>query len=177
MGKKYFQKDEAARPYVVMPQVIRTPYKIFRITSMALLLCIVNSSLATAFETTKASGLVLEKEQTNSSSHTPLASPYSRKDERLSPCLTFLSRTSVAPKQDVGTGNNRQFAGDAAVPAALGLFFGVRIVLGPKEVIPASQRRIQIGPELRGASDRGGSYALAIAAYRKCQKEEFLKSR
>ncbi len=175
MGKTY-QKQGLTRSRVILPRVVRTPRQIFRILCAALLCCILNVSLAHAIETTKASGLLLEKKQTNFSSHTPLSSPFSRKDEKASPCLKFLSHSSVPPKQNVSAGNTRQIAGKAAVPAALGLVFGVRLVLGPKEIVPSS-KRVQIGPEIRGVASNGNSYALAVAAYRKCQKEEFLKSR
>ncbi len=177
MGKIYFHKNKQSTPRVSLPRIIRAPHQMFRILSLAVLCAALNISLAHAIETTKASGLLTEKEQTAYSSLSPHSSPFSRKDKRLSPCLKFLSHGSVSPKQDVGAGNNRQLAGAAAVPAALGLVFGVRLVLGPKEIVPSS-KRVQIGPEIRGFShDNTQSYALAIAAYRKCEKEEFLRSR
>lgn len=147
----------------VMPRVIRTPRQIFRLLSLITLCTVLNISVAHAIETTKASGLVIEKGQTLNSS---LSSSSQNS------CHQYLSVNYVPPKHNINAGMND----NAAVPAALGLVFAVRLVLGPKEIVPSS-KRIQIGPEIRGSNDKGNSYALAIAAYRNCQKQEFLKSR
>lgn len=169
----------------IAPRVIRTPQKIFRIICMATALCVVNISLASAIETTKASALldrnVVEKKQ-RILSLTPHSSPVSRNDKKENPCLSFLSVTSVPPKHgskdryDVG---RQPRAGNATVPVALGLFLGARLALIPSQA-PQKDRalshRLQIGPEIRGISRHGNSHALAVAAYRKCQKQEFLKA-
>lgn len=181
----------------VLPRVIRTPVKTFRILCaaycppaarilcFALTLCILNTSMAGAIETTKASGLFLEERKGHTSSLSN-NSPLSRKSMQesaplrsplSSSCLKLLS-LNASPKHKNDTGRrlgSRTSSGNAAVPVALGLFFGARLALGPKKITPSS-KRFQIGPELRGTSHSGHSYALAVAAYRKCEKEGFLNA-
>lgn len=180
-----------------MPRVIRTPAQIFRVICVpycrpiirsvcfALTLCVLNTSMAGAIETTKASGLFLEERKGYTSSLSN-KSPLSRKSQQesapprspiSSSCLKLLS-LNASPKHKGNAGRrlgSRSSSGTAAVPVALGLFFGARLALGPKEITPSS-KRFHIGPELRGTSQNGNSYALAVAAYRKCEKEGFLNA-
>lgn len=160
MGKINVQKNDKH----LMPRVIRTPRLTFRILCMTILCCAFNSPMALAIETTKASGLVLGKGQAPNSSLTSQNS-----------CRKYLSSNYVSPKHSHDIGVTK----GATVPVALGLFLGVRIALIPSPAPQKGQklsRNVQIGPEIRGVSSTGNSYALAVAAYRKCQKEEFLKT-
>lgn len=68
---------------------------------------------------------------------------------------------------------DRRSAGKAT---ALGLIFGVRFALGPKEVMKNAKGR-DVTFEIRdaGGLDNGGSHALAIADYRRCKNEQTLR--
>ena len=65
---------------------------------------------------------------------------------------------------------------EKAAPVAVGLMLGVRVALGPKEIIK-NNPRVTTGPELFAKSNGGApSYALAIAAYRDCKNARALFS-
>lgn len=180
-----------------MPRVIRTPAKNFRvlcaahcppvtrIVCLALSFCVLNTSMAGAIETTNSSGLFLEERKgytyavsnnsplsrTSTQESAPLRSPLS------SSCSKLLS-LNASPKHKDIAGRRlgaRTSSGNAAVPVALGLFFGARLALGPKEITPSS-KRFHLGPQIRATLRGGNSYALAVAAYRKCEKEGFLNA-
>lgn len=59
--------------------------------------------------------------------------------------------------------------------AALGVVFGIRFALGPKEVTHSKSRsRVKVGvwqPE-----DYNGAHALAVADYRRCKNDQALKA-
>ena len=87
-------------------------------------------------------------------------------------CRSLLNSVhfNAGPSQDMD--RDRRAAGKAA---ALGLVFGVRFALGPKEVRPAgSQDRAQFG--FWQPRHGSGAEALAIADYRRCRNEQALKA-
>jgi hypothetical protein len=183
MGKNTVHKKASACRKSPISRVIRAPGYIVRISAFTLLFCILNAGFSQAIETTKATGLVYQKGQgPHSSLRSPQSPSLSRNGDRQqtpSPCLSLLtSAKNVSPKHSFDAGS-RHHAGKAAVPVALGLFLGVRLALIPSPAPLKDQKlsqRLRIGPEIRGVSSHGNSYALAVAAYRKCQKEEFLKT-
>jgi hypothetical protein len=66
---------------------------------------------------------------------------------------------------------------DAAKATAVGLVFGVRFALGPKEVIKKKGKKSSsIGVWQLEDSQTGGYKALAVAEYRRCKNEEAIKS-
>lgn len=67
----------------------------------------------------------------------------------------------------------RQIKKTASV--ALGLFLGVRVALGPKEVVQ-DNKRVQFSSEIRSTRAGGHNHALAIASYRACKNNQALKS-
>ena len=80
-------------------------------------------------------------------------------------CLPLLKATQSDPR-DIVTQDVRPDAGQAA---ALGLIFGVRYALGPKETTRAR-------PASKGMEngDLSGDRALAVAEYRRCRSEQLL---
>jgi len=170
MGKITVQKIKDGK--LCLPRVIRTSKCLFRICSLALMLSIspgiLNVTSSYAIETTKASGLVLGKGQ---DSHSSLSSSQNS-------CRKHLSSNYAPPKHGLDIGSKSSMDDRATVPVALGIFLGMRIALIPSSASGKIQksRNVQIGPEIRGISKNGNRHALSIAAFRKCQKEEFLKA-
>jgi hypothetical protein len=83
-------------------------------------------------------------------------------------CLPLLKTAAQPDTRNIITQDVRPDAGQAA---ALGLIFGVRYALGPKEAT-------RPGPALKGTAnaDLSGDRALAIAEYRRCRSEQLLTS-
>lgn len=85
------------------------------------------------------------------------------------PCLPLLDRADHAASLSAMDRNQRSAGRSAAPTAALGFVLGLRLALGPKEVLK-NRPRVQVGPELV-QSDNGRSYALSIASYRQCKNQ------
>lgn len=119
-----------------------------------------------ALETTKANGLVKEAVY-SSSKHNA--------HKRVDACQALLlSDRSAAPSLVPASSAVGRPQGSSRNSAGIGLVFGIRIALGSHVVIPANSR-VQIGPELRFGSGSHSARALAIASYRRCKSEQFLK--
>ncbi len=161
-------------PLFMPSRVIKARYRMVRIFLSALVCMIfLSTAPAGAIETTKASALVTEEMRAVRPLSFTKSSPLAQADV----CLSFLHAARLSPGVSARNGaaqsQTRRPVGKTAVPVALGFFLGVRIALGPREVVKSS-KRVQIGPELRTASNGGASYALAIAAYRRCKNEHAL---
>ena len=153
------------------PRAIKVHHRMFRIFLSFLAFMILSTSVpASAFETTKASALVTEEMRAKTLSFTQKVPHETRDSQKADPCLPLLQ----ARRQSFGGSKlgfqHRRPVGKTATPVALGLVLGIRVALGPKNVVTSSDR-VQIGPEIR--TDRVGSdnYALAIAAYRSCKNK------
>ncbi len=87
-------------------------------------------------------------------------------------CLAMLKavRASAPPS---AMDQHRRHAGQAA---ALGLVFGVRFALGPKEPVRRSARQSGARLDVWQTEDVSGRHALAIADYRRCQNEKALEA-
>ena len=83
------------------------------------------------------------------------------------PLLKSIRHTSSSTAMD----RNQRTAGKAA---ALGLVFGMRFALEPSQKLKPSKPRLDIWQHQKGIG--GDQRALAIADYRRCQKEKALKS-
>lgn len=130
---------------------------------------IVSASPLHAIETIKASALKLDLEQGRNTFSQ--SSPSATADS----CLPLLRQVRLSPSGSVNNGQSQRSAGTkASMPVTLGFLIGVRVALGPKEVVKPG-RRVQIGPELVQRYDTGESYALAIAEYRRCKNAKALK--
>ncbi|HPF78095.1 MAG TPA: hypothetical protein PLF01_02275 [Alphaproteobacteria bacterium] len=167
--------DKGISPYRLThkaSRAIKVRHKIFRIFSGVMasifLVSAVPASVG-AMETTKASALVLEELGAKDLSFTK-KSPH---EAQADPCLPLLHARRLSPGASAMGFNNRRPVGKTATPVALGLVLGIRIALGPKDVVKPSER-VQIGPEIR--TDRVGddNYALAVAAYRGCKNRHTL---
>lgn len=93
-------------------------------------------------------------------------------------CLPLLSSMRHAPSRSAMDRNQR----DAGKAAALGLIFGVRFALQPSKTSnnsDASDARLgfwQPDTPQVGAKDDHNRSALAVVAYRQCQKEQALQA-
>lgn len=129
---------------------------------------------AFAIETTKASALTLEEMRKDYTFSYTQKSPQTA---QVDPCLSYLNAhlsPDVKHKDFNDQSEYQRPAGKKAVPVALGLVLGVRIALGPRELVSSSQR-VQIGPEIRSNVSGSNPRALAIAAYRGCKNKQTLK--
>lgn len=138
----------------------------------ALFFSLVSVSSVGAIETIKASALQLHlaSEQDNIPSFK--SSPSVRADS----CLPLLKQVRLSPDGSAMNQSQRSAGNRASMPVTLGFLIGVRVALGPKEVVK-SGRRVQIGPEILQRYDTGESYALAIANYRSCKNKQALKQK
>ena len=132
---------------------------------------------AFAIETTKASALTLgEMREDYILSRTLKVPKNSPHTAQVDPCLSFLNaRHSPDAKTSEYTqmSNNQHNAGTKAVPVALGFALGVRIALGPREVVSETER-VKLVSEIRNQKSGHNSRALAIAAYRGCKNDQTL---
>ena len=130
---------------------------------------------AFAIETTKASALYPEEMRED---YTLSYTDKSPQSAQVDPCLSFL-QTHLSPDATKSKDFNdrskyQRPAGKKAVPVALSFVLGVRIALGPSEVV-SPHNRVQVGPEIRSNRQGSNPRALAIAAYRGCKNEHTLK--
>lgn len=157
-------------------RIVRSPRRMFRLFFLLALIFSFSVTIpAQAIETVKASALIPEEVRADKPlSFTQKVPP--RKTTAADPCLPLLgSVTSLFSRFNAPGRPSRQQAGKTAAPVALGFVLGVRIALGPKEVIK-SRDRVEIGPEIHTVSNGGiNNRALAIAAYRSCKNEHALK--
>lgn len=131
---------------------------------------VVSASPLYAIGTINASALQLDLERPVSSF--TKSSPSADVDT----CLPLLRQVRLSSSGST-TGQSQRPAGQkASMPMTLGFLIGVRVALGPKEVVKPG-RRVQIGPELLQRYDTGESYALAVANYRRCKSNKALKQR
>lgn len=156
-------------PLLKPSRAVKARFKTFRIFLSTLLLCAVVAPVpGRAIETTKASALVMKEGQKSS-----LSFRKSPSSAQADPCLLLLHASRLSPGDTASSQSNRRPVGKNAVPVALGLFLGVRIALGPKEVVKP-YNRVNFGPEIRTGRDSNDNYALSIAAYRSCKNEHAL---
>lgn len=88
-------------------------------------------------------------------------------------CLPLLNAVQIDPSISAMDGD-RHSAGQAA---ALGLMFGLRIALGPKELTRTGRpQRNAVTAGFWSPSDGNGAKALAIAEYRRCRNEQVLQA-
>ena len=168
--------DKGISPYRLThkaSRAIKVRHKIFRIFSGVMasifLVSAVPASVG-AMETTKASALVLEELGAKDLSFTK-KSPH---EAQADPCLPLLHAHRQSPGESAMSFNNRRSVGHkTATPVALGLFLGIRVALGPQDVLK-NKTRVQIGPEVRTNQVSGDNYALAVAAYRGCKNKHTL---
>ncbi len=129
---------------------------------------------AFAIETTKASALFSEEMRED---YTLSNSRKSPRHSKVDSCLSYLI-THLSPDAQGKNFNNqnkyRRPAGNKAVPVALGFVLGVRIALGPREVIE-DRNRVQVSSKIWNNRYGSNSRALAVAAYRGCKNEQTLK--
>lgn len=139
-----------------------------------------SASQLQAIEMTKASALQLDfrPAQTQDFSSSPSSNLANDADS----CLPLLKQVRLSSKESaVGQNRRPSFSQNSAgkkasMPVTLGFLIGVRVALGPKEVVK-SGRRVQVGPEILQRYDTGESYALAVAEYRQCKRQAALHTR
>jgi hypothetical protein len=147
----------------------RSTRRLFLTTAGAFFFCLVSASPLHAIGTINASALNLDLEQ--SAGSFSKSSPSANADS----CLPLLRQVRLSPSGSANISQSQRPAGQkASMPMTLGFLIGVRVALGPKEVVKPG-RRVQIGPEIIQRYDTGESYALAIAAYRRCKNIKALK--
>ena len=160
-------------------------FKIIRIfTCFMLCIYMLSSVPVNALGTIQGSALKLDEVHADSSlSFTPKAPLPAQKD----PCLSLLHSARLSPgaqgRDHHNLGPSRTsigyFASDApdkkTASVALGIFLGVRVALGPKEVVQ-DNKRVQFSSEIRSTRAGGHNHALAIASYRACKNNQALKS-
>jgi len=150
---------------------IRTSNKVLRIfLSVMIVTYFVSGVSAGAIETTKASALVIEEASVDRSLSFTKRNPHSAQAD---PCLPLLHASRLSPGASAESRGQPLDVDKKAVPVALGLFLGVRVALGPKEVVK-NRDRVQIGPEFRATNIGNDNYALAVAAYRSCKNNHVL---
>ena len=176
-------------------QIVRTKHKLFKlflnvtILSSLLISIPLSSHQALAIETVKASALVPEGTRHDTPlSYTqktpPHATENSSKDDPCLPLLSFQKGSRIAakfitPTHFSGRTDRRATHGyvdKTTAPAALSFLLGVRIALGPKDVVQ-NGKRVQITSEIFANQKGGNNYALAVAAYRSCKNEHALRRR
>jgi hypothetical protein len=178
-------------PLLMPSRVVRvktkTRLQLVRIfTSLLIITYFVSGVPVGAIGTTPASALVLEEARGSSSLSFSKKHPHSARDKSHGdPCLSLLRSARLSPgahAQGSSNSSRRQSLSPygatdrQAASVALGFFLGVRVALGPKDVVKESQR-VQIGPEFRMANKGSDSYALAIASYRSCKNNYVLGMR
>jgi len=171
--------------------IVRTKHKLFKLFLNVTILSSVMISIplhghqAMAIETVKASALQPEGTRKDTPlsftrKNSPNATGNSPTDDPCLPLLSLQKGSKIAakftqPSHFSGRTDRRQVEKTAA-PAALGFILGVRIALGPKEIVPKSER-VQLASEILASNTGGNNYALAVAAYRSCKNEHALNRR
>ena len=152
--------------------IVRLAYPLMVLFGFVVVISVI--APAFAIETTKASALYPEEMREDYTLSYTRKSPQS---SQVDSCLSYLNaRLSPDAKRKDFTDQSQyqRPAGNKAVPVALGLVLGVRIALGPREIVNPSQR-VQVGPEIRSNLHGSNPRALAIAAYRGCKNKQALK--
>lgn len=172
LKKDRIMLGEERRIFFKRKTIVRFTYPLMILSGFILTVSII--APAFAIETTKASALNLGEMRADLiPSHTE-KSPQSALGD---PCLSSLNArfSQNAETKDYRLQSDTRHPADTkAVPVALGLFLGVRLALGPTEIIK-QDRRVQMVSEIRGTSYGGNPRALAIAAYRSCKNTHTLK--
>ena len=86
------------------------------------------------------------------------------------PCLPLLQTVRQETPVSTSLGRNEDNARKAA---ALGLVFGLKYAVGPKEI--AKSKRLNKPTKIEQHHDTNGVRALAVADYRRCKNENALK--
>lgn len=158
-------------------RTVKVRHKVIRIfMGFLLFTSFVSPVPVRAIETTKASALVLEEMRGRHSLSFTKRSPSSN-PAQADPCLSLLS-THPSPGASAygvtpSSQPSRSSSGKTAVPVALSFVLGLRIALGPQEMVKPT-KRVQFGPEIRVTGKKGSNRALAVAAYRSCKNEHTL---
>lgn len=144
-------------------------------TSLLVLIYFATGVPVRAIGTTNASAIVLEDALVEKPLSFTNKVPHPAKKD---PCLSLLHAARLSPgaeQKGSSTGRNSEanFADKQAASVALGLFLGVRVALGPKEIVKKN-KRVQIGPEIHAMNRGGDNYALAVASYRSCKNDYLL---
>ena len=167
-------------------RIFRTKHKLFKVflnlfIAISLLVSVpVHIKRAMAIETVKASALVREEMRADLPlSYTKKSPPSALDSSNSDPCLPLLTLSKGSTSSHLNAPGRlsgrptRHNVERTAAPAALGFILGVRIALGPNDVVK-SGKRVQIASEFH-ASNNGTNHALAIAAYRGCKNNAALK--
>lgn len=172
-------------------RIVRTKHKLFKlflnVTILSSLLVVIpfQHYPANAIETVKASALVPEDTRKDTSLSFTQKPPHAtEKTSQNDPCLPLLSFQKgskiaakfTTPTHFSGRTDRRTGVDKTAAPAALSFILGVRIALGPKNVVPSSER-VQIASEILANNKGGNNHALAVAAYRSCKNEHALRQK
>lgn len=88
------------------------------------------------------------------------------------PCLPLLKKIRHTTSPSAMDRTRRSADKKAAM---LGLVLGLRVALGPKEVL-RNEKRVSVGPQFLQNDDMRDSYALAVSDYRRCKNEQALKA-
>ena len=174
-------KNKGTSPYrltLKAARVLKLRNRLIRIFSSVMAGVIFVSAApmsASAIETTKASALMTEEMKGAKDLSFTRKSPHeAQSGSTADPCLPLLHAHRQSPGESAMSFNNRRSVGHkTATPVALGLFLGIRVALGPQDVLK-NKTRVQIGPEVRTNQVSGDNYALAVAAYRGCKNKHTL---
>lgn len=88
-------------------------------------------------------------------------------------CLPLLKSVRQYAPPPSATDWDQRTAGKAA---ALGLIFGVRFALGPKELAKSRRTEKPVRFDIWQPRDSGNAQAMAVADYRRCKNEQALKA-
>lgn len=170
-------------PLLKVPRVLRVKSKtrinLIRIfLSLMIITYFVSGVTAQAIGTINASAIVIEDAIADRPLSFTNKVPHPAKKDT---CLSLLHAARLSPGANDARSNSRHYqspdvSDKQAASVALGLFLGVRVALGPKEIVKANQR-IQIGSEVRSTFKGNDNYALAVASYRSCKNDHALGNR
>lgn len=148
-----------------MHDVASRSFKISLFLSILVILLALCAGQAWAFERIPAgeAGRYIDGAATHNTQDFSSSSPV-----QTDTCLPLLNRHASAGS---AMDRNQRTAGKAA---AVGLVFGIRFALKPSHEIAASKPSLDIWSDDGGIE--GNRSALAIADYRRCQKDKALKS-
>ncbi len=146
---------------------VRTLRRLSVVASVTLLFSVSMTPSVSAISTIKASALQLNLEAINNNTSSFTSSSPSAQAVS---CLPLLKQVRLSPDgSDLSQSQRSAGITRASMPVTLGFLIGVRVALGPKEVVKKDQR-VQVGPEILQRYDTGESYALAVADYRRCKQ-------
>jgi len=147
---------------------------------MTLTLTTMNGASLQAIEIVRGSAVQIDNQNIKHDFVLPSYKPnFSHRDS----CLPLLKqvRQNGNPSSPLNAQNDGRSVHHtkASMPVTLGFLIGVRVALGPKEIVKSKQR-VQIAPEIYSEIsqryDTGARYALAIADYRACKSKSALNN-